>query len=90
MKYSGPFIIENWSNNEKIILTRNTHYYEMASDSYIDEINIHNLLESEDIIEAYRNKEIDFISSHWDMENISRSIDNASTQIKNGKDIVTL
>ncbi|KKL69836.1 hypothetical protein LCGC14_2110900, partial [marine sediment metagenome] len=62
LAYSGPFILEKWDRNSKIILKKNPYFYNKDKID-IDSIHISIIPNEETAFQMYENNEIDFLSS---------------------------
>jgi oligopeptide transport system substrate-binding protein len=61
MVFSGPFIIEEWTRNEKMVLKKNEMYHD-ADSVKLDYIYGYMIKENDTILRMYENSELDFIN----------------------------
>ncbi|MBV1757411.1 MAG: peptide ABC transporter substrate-binding protein [Dethiosulfatibacter sp.] len=59
--YSGPFTIEEWIRNEKLVLKKNEMYHD-ADSVRLDNIYGYMIKENDTILRMYENNELDFIN----------------------------
>ncbi|MDP3387136.1 MAG: peptide ABC transporter substrate-binding protein [Eubacteriales bacterium] len=61
MVFSGPYIIEEWIRNEKLVLKKNEMYHD-ADSVRLDNIYGYMIKENDTILRMYENNELDFIN----------------------------
>ncbi len=59
---SGPFVLEKWKRNSKIILKKNPHFFNRDKID-LDSIHINIIPNEETAFQMYENDELDFLSS---------------------------
>ncbi len=58
--YNGPFILESWTHNSSLVLTKNPNYWNVDSVK-LDKVNISIMSDTTTIINAYKSGDLDVV-----------------------------
>ncbi len=65
--YNGPYVVESWTHNSKIVLKKNKNYWDEEA-VQLETVNYHIMSDISTIVNAYKSGELDYIavsSQEW-------------------------